>query len=475
MRPVILSALFSISLFAALPATTVIEVRPTHGSDSYGGCFDSAKAGTDYSQQNSAQYNFTDLATSNGTANPAVVSSASHSFVSADVGNCIHISAGTNWTVGWYEIVSVSGGNATLDRAAGSSVGSLSGGTWYEGGALATMVQANTIAVAGAITWVKAESTITTSSTITLNQAASNAGQEPAFMGYSSTRGDQGQVTITTTTTSVGPLVSVNSQGMTFANFIINCNSESGSNGVQMATSPERLFNILVENCQQQYGIEMNSTEQTCSLCTVKSQGGGNSFLLQNGYNQFCFICVAVNGSVAAFSIASGAVCDICIAANNSGASSDGFVLTAVSQAVFACVRCLAVSNGRDGFRLALGQWVGFTFVDSIAYGNSGYGMNNTTSYNPTGMLWWDYNAYGSNTSGNLNNLSSGAHDKTLALNPFVNSASNNFALSAAGITALGGNGFPGALPVGGTGYLDIGPIQHQSTGGGQKGFPIVQ
>ena len=59
-----------------------------------------------------------DLASTNGKSNAPVVSSASHVFGAADIGNVIQISGGPNWIPGMYSIVSVAGGNATLDHNA---------------------------------------------------------------------------------------------------------------------------------------------------------------------------------------------------------------------------------------------------------------------------------------------------------------------------------------------------------------------
>src|SRR5207244_11903180 len=70
-----------------------------------------------------------------------------HNFVAADVGNLIQITAGTGYTTGFYKIVSVASNAATLDRAPGA-VG-LTGGTWWEGGALASPGQAAAVVNAG--------------------------------------------------------------------------------------------------------------------------------------------------------------------------------------------------------------------------------------------------------------------------------------------------------------------------------------
>jgi hypothetical protein len=88
----------------------------------------------DYSQATTSGANGTDLVSTNATTNPCTVTSASAPFSRNEVGNTIRISAGTSWTTGYYEIISVSGSTATLDRACGSSA-SITGGTWRMGGA----------------------------------------------------------------------------------------------------------------------------------------------------------------------------------------------------------------------------------------------------------------------------------------------------------------------------------------------------
>jgi len=185
----------------ALAATTIWELRTTGAASNLcGGGFNPANTGnsggpgTDYSQQNSPQYHFTDLASANGTSSTPSVTSASHSFVGADCGNLLYISAGTNWTTGWYEIVSVSGGAAVLDRACGTSA-TLSSGTWYVGGALSDGTISplgNTGAVAGNTVYVKSGTWTPSanwnwSSQIMGTSTGTIQGQ---VIGYQATRGD---------------------------------------------------------------------------------------------------------------------------------------------------------------------------------------------------------------------------------------------------------------------------------------------
>ncbi len=117
----------------------------------------------DYSQHTAAIQTATDLVI-DGTLNTKVTS-ASRTFGACDVGNVLHITAGTGWTVGWYFIMSVAAGAATLDRSPGAVT--ITGGTYYEGGAAslnsntsnqtdtnlsAVPVAGNTIFMTGALT-----------------------------------------------------------------------------------------------------------------------------------------------------------------------------------------------------------------------------------------------------------------------------------------------------------------------------------
>lgn len=177
----------------AIAATTVWEIRPgATASCVNGGGFNPSNAtpGTDYSQQDAAQYTYTNLASTSGTTNPSVVTSASHSFDANDCGNIIHITAGTSWTAGWYEIVSVSGGAATLDRACGSSA-TLSNGTFYVGGALSWGTNTATAINAGAggnVWWMKSGSYSQSASISTSITGSATA--QVSLIGYNATRGD---------------------------------------------------------------------------------------------------------------------------------------------------------------------------------------------------------------------------------------------------------------------------------------------
>lgn len=68
-----------------------------------------------------SEYNFANFAIASANTSAPVVTSASHSFTSDEVGNLFNLTAGTNGTVGLYTIKSVNAGAATLDRACGTT------------------------------------------------------------------------------------------------------------------------------------------------------------------------------------------------------------------------------------------------------------------------------------------------------------------------------------------------------------------
>jgi hypothetical protein len=111
---------------------SVFRMRPS-GNNANGAGYDAtiAGAGTDYSQQNTAQASGTNGAAS-GTTNFSDATAAA--FTSAMVGNAINISVGGGMTTGSYFVTAyVNPSNVTLDRSPGTG----SGATWKLGGAWA--------------------------------------------------------------------------------------------------------------------------------------------------------------------------------------------------------------------------------------------------------------------------------------------------------------------------------------------------
>lgn len=478
-------SIWVLPLQGALPSnTTTFEVRPTVGSNNNGGCFITGGTGTDFSQQDSAQYTFTDLVLVSTTT----MSSASHVFVSTDVDNCIHITAGTNFTVGFYRILSVAVGVATVDRGAGT-MGS-TGGTFAVGGAVAD-VATTLVGAVGSTSWVKATGSLTVAATTTFS-TNSSGGNPIRITGYTTTRGDGGRFTWTTATNSVNLVTTNGATGLWFQNInftntagtrgigirqtgtesnevqVINCILDGMSRGISAAWIVESsdIRELVVQNSEVKnsttQGIEASAFTMVYGSYIHDNTGNGLSFNANaNG---------AQTGMVVGFTI---------VKSNTSSGLLNAYTggITSISQLnVFNSIFML---NGADGIRSANLSSNSLQVYNSLFDTNTGFGINAQNSGNQLGTCIVVANGFFGNTTAAIStsvpsDCISGS--VTLTGSPFTNAAGNNFALNntAGAGAAAKATGFPGVLTIGGTGYMDIGPLQSQtgaSSGGGSFGF----
>ena len=444
----------------ALSANTTWEVRTTGSDTACSGGVVTGASGTDYSQQAAAQYSGTDLVVDSVTNTK--VTSASHSFVSADVGNVLRVTSGTGWTVGFYQIVSVASGAATLDRSPAAT--STTGGSYCVGGAFASPGQAGAAHVAGNTCWIKAGTYTVTSATANVaggcvtwaNQAANaNIGR---IVGYNATRGDLGTrpVIVADGVITSFTLVVVGI-GNHLENVTVDGNNRTSSRGANGGGGT--LYKVKGQNCT-------NSGIIGGTLWACEATGCSSVPALTGSSTTYGYGCRSYANTVSG--IGWGGVWINCISDGNTGANSRGFDDGFVGAMQF--FGCTAYGNGGDGFRVNLGSGNSATenAVNCIAYGNGGWGFNNIPA---TDGLYLINCAGGSNTSGNWNGTAGNAVGfVTLSANPFTNAAGGDFSLNttAGGGAALRAAGFPGAFPTGTTtSYLDIGAVQHQDSGGG--------
>src|SRR5580698_8835266 len=103
----------------ALPSTSVWEVRPTNGSNTNGGGFDSTGTGTDFSQQNSKNTSGNNISTTDAVAaGSTTITSATAAFNSTITGNIIYLQGGSgSLSAGWYRATYVSATSITVDRS----------------------------------------------------------------------------------------------------------------------------------------------------------------------------------------------------------------------------------------------------------------------------------------------------------------------------------------------------------------------
>lgn len=464
----ILTLLLCRSVFAALPSTAQWDVRTT-GNDTNGGCFDPAVAspGTDYSQQSSAQVAFTDLVIG---ATTTQLTSSANPFTSASVGNCINITAGTGFTVGRYNVRSVSAGVATMDRAVGTAAST--GGVGNLGGSMASPVTAMISIVSNNTVWVKA-GTYTITAGILNTSAASFS-----LVGYSAAHGDNlSGASITTATNSI---TMITAQGSTTHAWIHNLalSSTAATRGPGFFNNTTTL-DLVISNCtmtgfstavsvdaHQFTSVKIFNTLITASTgpgVSVAAASIGPPLIISNS------VISSNGGDGITTSVNSNVVISRSLIVNNTGR---GMVTATVGtveifDSVFA-------NNSGDGLNLGnTSNWFTIPFAlavqNSIFYGNGGAGINTGFAPVPSvANLYMRNNAYGNNTSGNRINVPAGVGDVTLTANPFTNSGSGDYSLNATagGGAALKGTGFPGIFPNGTTtGHLDFGAVQ--SAGGG--------
>lgn len=149
--------------------------------------------GIDYSQKTTSIINNTDLATADGDGVPLLVTSAGSPFGVNHTGNFIRISAGTGWTTGWYEIVSVSGVTATLDRIIGTN-GAKTGGTFRVGGALSFNStlddDVSEAFIPGNTAFVRNNGTVTLGESVSVTTGVGLSTRTIQWDGYNTSRGD---------------------------------------------------------------------------------------------------------------------------------------------------------------------------------------------------------------------------------------------------------------------------------------------
>lgn len=444
----------------AIAAAAKWELRSSAtASNVNGGFFVTGASGTDYSQQDAAQYNLTGVTTAGADA---ILLSAS---AAADmVGNAAHIISGTNFTAGWYEIISVVAGvSITLDRtcttAAGSSGVVNIGGAISLGAANDDAVFEN--AVAGHVFYMK-QGTYTLGGTV--NIAAAGTTIPISLEGYASTRGDR-------PTGDTRPVIVTGGTTMTFgANWNVR-NVSFSRTADAFVCCTLGAGNVFTDCKASHTGGTANRAafylnedailircEAICTLGNAINAIGTNTLI-------GCYIHDSNVGAVMANTVTS------CIVVN---CVFDTFATTALDFVGAVTAHTLVMGNTFYGAASPTGTGVKILSggTDLRVINNIIYGFTTGVSHGTAGQtIGVDmYNAYYNNTT-NGTNWTLGLGSTTTAIT-FSDAANGNFTpTSTTEIgTALLGT-FPGALS---TGYSDKGAVQTQygtgSAGGGGGG-----
>lgn len=434
----------------ALSSAIVWEIR-TSGSSNNGGGFKAGASGTDYSQQDSAQYSPSSALSTSGSS--AVIAYAA---ASADmVGNIINITAGTNFTTGRYEIISaVAGVSITVDRNATS--GAASGGSGFIGGA-ATLINAVTNAVVqGNTVWIKdSGSAHVLTAACTLNLTNNNTLAALSVFGYGSARGDKTRPTVTSATNSV-VLFSLNGTGygLVFEDIIFTHSATTRGPAIDAGF----LNQLLCLRCQfdgVDYAVRMNGAGQqvmgvfaycefknVVTRCIGSSRGGRIYVFACNFHDNTTATAIHISGNSDHWLSVERCIFDT----NSAGIFWDG----SHGQEVVTVDSCVFYNNSGHGFEQNSTTVGGnATITNSIFYLNGGYGIK----WNATKAPNWainQNNAFGSNTSGAYSSLfTAGTNEVTLTADPFTDAANRDFTLNttSGGGAACKGAGTPATIP----------------------------
>lgn len=441
----------------AISSAMEFDVRTT-GADTNSGAFKAGATGTDRSQQDSAQITYSDLVIGSTTTQ---LTSSANPFTSAEVGNTIRISSGTGFTTGLYEVVSVSGSVATMDRSVGTA--SSTGGNGKLGGALATPIPAATAMVSGNTVWIR-------SGTYTLTAPAALTGTVTvgSFIGYGSTHGDGGTApTITTATNSVELFQLWGSSIVLFDNLTLTTTAATPSNGISTGN----------------HGVVTAAVIVGCTLSGFANGVCGNNDATHYTFSNLTLLRTEVkscttgvqNSSSGTLNVAAsyihdntsnGIVCSaLGFAERTIFASNGGAGLFVSLGSIYPAIRsCTFAANGASGLSI-VGDYG--LIENCIFYGNTGRGISNTSG--STYTFYVANNAFGANTVAAYSTplILPVAGQVTLTANPFTDSASGDYSLNS----TAGGGALCKAAGYGvasfSTSYLDIGAVQSQGSGGG--------
>lgn len=243
-------------------ANTVWEVRSS-GNNNNGGGFVTGASGTDYSQQNAAQYALTGV-TSSGAGNVFLTASAAADMV----GNILQVISGTNFRVGFYEVVSVVVGVSVTCSTNGAGLAISSGvganGVINIGGSLATIgkvASTTTDMQPGNIMYVKGSFTLTATDGVA---CVGTTSLPIRFIGYGTVRGD-GYLGRSGNPAN-GPLITTNMPTLTYnAGFSLN------------NTGTFCIFETMVLSGNRSAGIMMIGVGCVARACSITNSSVDNA------------------------------------------------------------------------------------------------------------------------------------------------------------------------------------------------------
>lgn len=487
----IVEGLFILNAHAAIDAGTVWEVRTT-GDQLWSGGFVNLlpNTSTDYSQADNCQTSWkaaaasctgtnltNDLASTNASGG-LTLTSAAGGFTDAMVGNVIHITAGTNFTAGWYQITAYASANSvTITPKCNTGTNDASAGTGYVGGAfkiggtldsdffqLAAKSAGNTVYIQGL---ASGAGSYTVGESIDASTMDGTATLPTSIIGYITNR------TTVPTGTDRPILAFGNSYTLASGDYNIYKNiiftKTGGSGAVITCGAWDKFNNIKVSDTTataNQYAINPSTNLIIdSSEITVPNGYGIYKSSWTGGIVKDCYIHDNVDGiHVTTFN--NGVILNNIFDTNSSNAiyTSGATSEALISQNTF-------YNGSKTGTAITGGTGYLLVITNNIF---EGFNVPITfTSAQP--MNHYDYNAYFDNTSASNSNVTEGSHSVDLIASAFASGtphASTDFRVGT-GVKALGspGSWVPMGLSADCVGYPDIGAVQRiEPVGGGTGG-----
>lgn len=441
----------------AISSTTVWEVRTT-GAATGGAGFDPAFGGTDYSQQDAAQYSPTDLATAG--ADTTLLSVAA-GFTAAMVGNLIRIASGTNFTAGWYQITAFTDASTvTLDRTPATGVGAL--GVGYVGGASNapwTIGDSTGVVAPGNTVYVKA-GTYTLTGSKNFGKGTGTTLLITEFIGYATTRADGGFATV-----EAGAFTLTFSSALgRMRNFVVQSSTAGAATSILTTSGASlKVINCKILNTSAtggSYGLLLGPTPQGVQIigCEIVCTNG-SAVKINTGTsasNQFLIGCYIHDSAYGVDSASGGAVIN-CIQNVIETCSAAGIYLISTPPAaqvgalflgntIYNCTKGISTDNSSCN-----------SFIGNIIDSCPTVGAEWVTS-NRLSNMWMYNNFHGNGTDRTL--VTAGATDT--AMDPgFVNAAGGDFSVGS----AMASTGYPRAFlgaAAGCVSYTDQGAVQRR-------------
>lgn len=421
----------------------------------------------DYSQQNAAQFSYTDLASAGAGL---TVSSAAFPFGRQQVGNMLVVASGTNFTAGNYIIASVAAGVATVTGAGNITTGAGASGVGGLGGAMATLGKAGSRQVGGSKFFIKSGTYTLTSSTnnvaggplsVTIGVSAGNVS---FALGWDTIRACSATVSAANRPVidvASRTSVSAMSQGaITFVGrFNVTGLAGVGTTGVSQSGNYAQMFEINIEGCRT--GVSMGGG--TAIIGRKLLITGFSTVGISAGSGAYLYDCEIHTGTNSAVSIgAANCTFERVLVYGITGAAAFAGIADG-----YKAVNCSVYSVGLFGFDM---RGIGIQLVNCHVENAGGLGYH-TTGAVPSNRLisCSGYN----NTAGNYIVADIMNVENFVAItagSAFTNPGSSDFSLNniASRGALLRGAGNPQAFPRGLTqNREDIGAAQHVATASG--------